>query len=130
MISLLRKKACSGSILNLARIPTKNCLADCLPKASAKGDDLITAVRAGKVLDVVIHPDFTTPMERKAFLSTWFNKFWHKEEGRLFFFAEHSEDLFCTKPPRKFISGDVCGEVSSKKSKRNRMHVSVRVGIE
>ena len=35
MISMLRLEACSGSIHDLAHIPTQNCLADCLTKASA-----------------------------------------------------------------------------------------------
>ena len=35
MIPMLRKEACSGSIHDLAHIPTKNCLSDCLTKASA-----------------------------------------------------------------------------------------------
>ena len=40
-------------------------------KASAKADNLVTAVQTGKLLDVDIHPDFRTLMEHKAFLSTW-----------------------------------------------------------
>ena len=35
-ISMLRKEAFSGSIHDLAHIPSQNCLADCLTKASAK----------------------------------------------------------------------------------------------
>ena len=35
-----RKEACSGSIHDLAHIPTKNCVAACLMKASAKADNL------------------------------------------------------------------------------------------
>ena len=38
MISTLRKDACSGSVHDLANIPTQNCLTDCLTKASAKAD--------------------------------------------------------------------------------------------
>ena len=60
MISMFRKEACSGSIHDLAHIPTRNCLADCLTEASAKADNLITAVQAGKLLDVEILPDFRT----------------------------------------------------------------------
>ena len=41
---MLRKEACSGSIHDLAHIPTQNCLSDCLTKASAKAENLITAV--------------------------------------------------------------------------------------
>ena len=36
MISMLRKKARSGSIHDVAHIPTQNCLADCRTTASAK----------------------------------------------------------------------------------------------
>ena len=56
MISMLRKEACSGSIHDLAHIPTQNCLADCLTKASAKEDNLITAVKTGRLLDVAHSP--------------------------------------------------------------------------
>ena len=65
MISVLRKEACPGSIHDLAYIPTQNCLADCSTKASAKADNLITAVRTGRLLDVDMHPDFRTLMEHR-----------------------------------------------------------------
>ena len=42
MISMLRKEACSANIHDLAHIPTQHCLADCLSKASAKADKLIS----------------------------------------------------------------------------------------
>ena len=58
MISMLRKEACSGSFHDLALIPTQNCSADCLTKASAKAGNLITAVNTGRLLDVDIHPNF------------------------------------------------------------------------
>ena len=45
MISMLRKEACSGSIHDLAHIPTQNCLANGLTNSSAKADNLITAVK-------------------------------------------------------------------------------------
>ena len=67
MISMLRKEACARSIHDLAHIPTQNCLADCLAKASAKADNLITAVQTEKLLDVDIHTDFGKLMEHKAF---------------------------------------------------------------
>ena len=70
MISMLRKEACSGAIDDLAHVPTANCLGDCLTKASAKPDNLITAVKTGKLLDADIHPDFRTRMDHKAFLTT------------------------------------------------------------
>ena len=50
MISMLRKEVCSGSIHDLAHIPTQNCLADCLTKSSAKADNLIAAVKTGRLL--------------------------------------------------------------------------------
>ena len=67
MISMLRK-ACSGSIHYLAHIPTQNCLADCLTKASATADHLITAVKTEELLEVDIHPNFRILMEHKEFL--------------------------------------------------------------
>ena len=77
MISMLRKEVCSGSLHDLAHIPTQNCLADCLTKALAKADNLITAVKTGRLLDVDIHPNFRTLMEHKAFLSTRCRTFMH-----------------------------------------------------
>ena len=50
MISMLRKEACSGNIHDLAHISTKNCLADFLTKASAKADNLMTAVKTEKIV--------------------------------------------------------------------------------
>ena len=87
MVSMLRKEACSGSIHDLAHIPTQNCLADCLTKASAKADSLITVVQTGNLLDVDIHLDFRTMMERKASLST----FTHMRKRSLL--PEHSQDF-------------------------------------
>ena len=49
IISLLRKEDCSRSIYDLAYIPTQNCLADCLTKASAKAENLITAAKTGRL---------------------------------------------------------------------------------
>ena len=85
MISMLRKEACSGSIHDLAQIPTQNCLADFLTNAPAKADNLITAVKTGELLDVDIHPNFRTLMEHKAFLSTWCRTFMHTREKDVFF---------------------------------------------
>ena len=85
MISMLRKEVCSKSIHDLAHIPDQNCLADCLTKASAKTDNLITAVQTGKLLDVDSHPDLGTFMEHKAFLSTWCKTFLHTREKEVFF---------------------------------------------
>ena len=52
MILMLRKETCSGNIHDLAHTPAQNCLADCSTKASAKADNLITAVKTGRLLDV------------------------------------------------------------------------------
>ena len=49
MISMLLTEASSGSIHDVAHIPTPNCLADWLTKASAKADNLITAVQTGNI---------------------------------------------------------------------------------
>ena len=85
MFSLLRKEACSGSIHDLAHIPTQNCLADCLTKASAKADNLITAVKTRRLLNVDTHPDLRTLVEHKAFLSTWCRTFLFTREKKVFF---------------------------------------------
>ena len=68
MSSVLRKEACSGSIHDLAHIPTQNCLADCFTRAPAKAGKLITAVKTRRLIDVDvdIHPNFRTLMERRS----------------------------------------------------------------
>ena len=71
-----RKTVCSGNIHDLAHIPTQNCLTYYWTKASGKTDNLIIAVKTGRLLDVDIHPDFRTFMEHKA-LSTWCGTFMH-----------------------------------------------------
>ena len=85
MVSMLRKEACSGSTHDLAHISTQNFLAECPTKASAKADNLITEVKTGKLLEVVIHPNFRTLLENEAFLSTWCRKFMHTREKDVFF---------------------------------------------
>ena len=80
MISKLRNVACSGSIHDLAHILIQNCLADCLTLSSAKADYLITTVKAGRLLEVDVHPNLRKLMENKDLLSTWCRTFMHKEE--------------------------------------------------
>ena len=117
LISILRKEACSGSTHDLAHIPTQNCLADCLTKASAKADNLTTPVQTRRLLDVDVHPDLRTLMEHKASLSTRCqNIFAHKGEGSLL--PEHSQDLSCTNSPRRTISGNVCGDSQPQKEQK------------
>ena len=113
--SLLRKEACSGSVHDLAHHPTQNCLADCLTKASAKADNLITAVKRGRLLDVDIHSHFRTLMEHKTFFSTWQNIYAHKGQGS--FLLEQSQDLSCTNSPRTTFSGYVCGDSTDQRAK-------------
>ena len=112
-LPMLRKDACSGSMHDLAHIPTPNCLADCLAKASAKEANLITAVKTGTLLDVDIHPDFRTLMEHKAFLSTWCRTFMHTREKEVFFLNTLKISLAQT-PQEGPISGDVCGDSTDK----------------
>ena len=45
---------------------------------------MITAVRTVRLSDVDIHPIFKTPMEHKAFLSTWCRTFMHTWEKDVF----------------------------------------------
>ena len=68
IISMLRKEACSWSIHDLAHISIQNCFADCLTKSSAKADNLITAVKTGRSLEVDFRRNFRTHMENKASL--------------------------------------------------------------
>ena len=81
--SMLTKEAWSGSVHDLAHIPTQICLADCLANASAKADNLITAINKRRLLDVDIHPNSRTLMEHKALLSTWCRTFMHTRRRML-----------------------------------------------
>ena len=114
--SLLRKEACSGSIRDLAHNPTQNCLADCLTKASAKADNLFTAVKRGRLLDVDIHADFSTLMEHKAFFIYLVQNI-HAHKGQGSFLLEQSQDLSCTNSPRTTFSGDVCADSTDQRAK-------------
>ena len=91
---MFRKEACSESIHDTAPIPNQNCLADRLTKASAKADNLITAVQTGKLLDVDIHLDFRTPWSTRPSLSTWCKTLLHTREKESCI-PEHSQDLSC-----------------------------------
>ena len=107
MISMLRKRACSGSIHHLAHISIQNCLADCMTMSSAKTDNLIPAMKTERLSDVDIHPDFTTLMEHEAFLSTLCRTFMHTQRRRMFF-PERVEDLSRTSSTRRTIPCNVC----------------------
>ena len=107
MISMLRKGACSGSFHDLAHIPTQNCLADFFTKASANAENLITAVKTGRLLDVDIHPNFRTLMEHNALLSTWCRTFMHTREKDSFFLIALRISLAPT-PRERTILCDVC----------------------
>ena len=118
MVSMLRKEAFSGSIHDLAHLPTPSCLAECLTKPSAKADNLITAVQTGRLLDVDIHLFFYTPNGAQGLLVNLVQDiFAHKGEGSLL--PEHSQGLSCTDSPRKTISGDVCGDSAAKEAKNS-----------
>ena len=56
MISTLPKEACSRNVHDHAHTPTQQSLTDCLTKASAKAEDLITTVKTWRLLDVELHP--------------------------------------------------------------------------
>ena len=90
----------------------KNCLADCLSKASAKADNFITAVKTGRLLDVDvktgrlldvdIHPNFRTLMEHKAVLCTWCRTFMHTREKDISFLNALRVSLAPTPRERPF----------------------------
>ena len=116
MISMLRKEACSGSIHDLGHISTLNCLAYCLTKASAKADNLITAVKTVDLLEVDIHPNFRTLMEHKALLVYMVqNVYAHKREGCSF--CECFEDFSHTNSTSRTISCDVCEKTTYSRTK-------------
>ena len=105
-VAALRKEACPGNIHDLAHIPTQNCLAECPTKASAKADNLITAVKTERLLDVDIHLNFRTLIEHKAFLSTWCRTFMRTREKDVFL-PECFEDSSRTNSSRRTIPCDV-----------------------
>ena len=66
MIQMLRKEACSGSVVDLSHIRTQWCLADCLTKKSANPQNLIDAVRQGVLKEVDAHPPFRSLLEHQG----------------------------------------------------------------
>jgi hypothetical protein len=71
MIQILRKEACSASIVDLSHIRTQWCLADCLTKKSANPQNLIDAVRQGFLKEVDAHPPLRSLLKHKAYLRSW-----------------------------------------------------------
>ena len=69
MVQMLRKEACSGSIEDLAHVPTKFCLSDPLTKATVNAEMLIKSVETGKIPLVDAHPMFRKLLSHKAFES-------------------------------------------------------------
>ena len=116
MISMLRKKARSGSIHDVAHIPTQNCLADCRTTASAREDTLITAVKTVELLEVDIHPKFRTLMEQNTFLSTWCRTFRHTRVKDVFF-LKCSEGISRTNSTRRTIPCDACEKSTYSRTK-------------
>ena len=115
MIPMLRKEACAGSIHDLAHTPTPNCLTDCLTKASAEADNLITAVKTEELLDVDIHPVFRTLMNTRPSCLPGAEHLC--TQGIRSFLPEHTQILSCTNSPRRTISSDVCGDSADKGAK-------------
>ena len=93
MTSMLRKEACSRSIHDLAHIPTQNCSADCLTKSSAKANNLIKAVKTGRLFEVDVHLKFCSLMAHKAFLFTWCTTCLHTRENDVFFLTTLKDSL-------------------------------------
>ena len=90
----------------------RTALADCLTKASAMADNLITAVQTGRLLDVDMHPNFRTLMEHKAFLCLPGAEHFCTQK-RKSFLPEHSEDFSCTNSTRRTIPCDVCEKLTN-----------------
>ena len=72
MIQMMRHEACSGDIQDLAHVVTKNMLADCLTKSSAKPDALIQTISNGKLPNCDKHPPFRELIKNrhKAYLNS------------------------------------------------------------
>ena len=75
MINQLRHEALSGAIADLAHVVSSDMLADCLTKSSIKPDNLIAAVKTGKLLNADKQPNFRELMadKHKAYyaLASW-----------------------------------------------------------
>ena len=83
-------------------------------------------MKTGKLLDVDIHHDFRTLLEHNRLLVHLMqNNYAHKGEGS--FLPENSQDLSCTNPPRRTISGDVCRDSAEKEATGIEYTLSVRV---
>ena len=74
MIAMLRREACSGALDDLAHVTAQNCLADCLTKSSAKPDNLLDAIKTGRLPCCDTHPPFRSLLEHRAYLSRWLIK--------------------------------------------------------
>ena len=106
MISMLSKEASSRNIHDLAPIPTQNCLADCLTKASAKADNLITAVKTGRLLNVEIQPILEHSWNIRLSYLLWCRTCMHTK-GEGCFLLECFEDFSRTDSTRRTIPFDV-----------------------
>ena len=69
MVQMLRKEANSGSIEDLAHIPTQFCLSECLTKGTINPDVLIKTIETGKIPLADAHPLFRDMVSHKAFES-------------------------------------------------------------
>ena len=125
MISMFRKGACSGSMHDLAHTPTQNCLADCLTKASAMADNLITAVQTENCLMLTFTLIFTTLMEPNAFLSTWCKTILHTKEKEVLFLNTLKISLAQTPQERPL---QVMCVVTQHQKKQNKLNTRKRKG--
>ena len=85
IVIVIERKPVQEVFIILLTFQFRIALADCLPKSSAKADNLITTVKKRSLLEVDVHPNFRTFMEHKAFLSAWCRTFMHKREKNVFF---------------------------------------------
>ena len=106
MNSMLRKEACSGSIRDLAHIPTQHCLSDCLTNSSAKADNLSTSVKTRRLSDVEIHQILEHSLSTRPPNQTGAE---HScTQGRHVFLPERFKDFSLTSFTRRTIPCDVC----------------------
>ena len=91
----------------LPTLQPKNCLADCLTKASAKADNLITVVKTWRLSEEDVHPNFRTFMEQKTFCLHGVED--SCTQGERCFLPECLEDFSRTNSMRRTIPCDVSG---------------------
>ena len=92
MIAMMRKEVCSGSIADLAHATIHDCLSDCLTKHSAKPENLMKAIKTGTLPAVDNHPNFSSLMQHRTYLTDWCSCFLAEREVTRFLGVDISKE--------------------------------------